>query len=92
MPAIDATVYNTKEKLREVIRNERRIELAAEGQRFHDIRRWNIADVVMKTTYDITNNKVQERTWKSTFLKMPYPQSALDHNPFLKQAQAAKGY
>lgn len=92
MPAIDATVYNTKEKLRQVIRNERRIELAGEGQRFHDIRRWNIADVVMKTTYDITNNKVQERTWKSTFIKMPYPQSALDHNPFLKQAQATKGY
>ena len=92
MPAIDASVYNTKEKLRQVIRNERRIELAGEGQRFQDIRRWNIADVVMKTTYDITNNKVQERTWNTKFVKMPYPQSALDHNPFLKQAQAAKGY
>lgn len=92
MPAIDQAVYNTKDKLREVIRNERRIELAGEGQRFQDIRRWNIGNAVIKTTYDITNNKVQERTWQDKFVKMPYPQSALDHNPFLKQAQATKGY
>lgn len=92
MPAIDEAVYNTQDKLRQVIRNERRIELAGEGQRFQDIRRWNIGNVVMKTTYDITNNKVQERGWQERFVKMPYPQSALDHNPFLKQAQAAKGY
>lgn len=92
MPAIDAVTYDTKEKLRQVIRNERRIELAGEGQRFQDIRRWNIGNVVMKTTYDITNSKTQERTWNDKFIKMPYPQSAMDHNPFLKQAQAAKGY
>lgn len=92
MPAIDQAVYNTKDKLREVIRNERRIELAGEGQRFQDIRRWNIGNAVIKTTYDITNNKVQERTWQDKFVKMPYPQSALDHNTFLKQAQATKGY
>ncbi|UFH36913.1 RagB/SusD family nutrient uptake outer membrane protein [Flavobacterium acetivorans] len=92
MPAIDEAVYNTKDKLRQVIRNERRIELAGEGQRFQDIRRWNIANVVMKTTYDITNSPVQVRTWEEKFVKMPYPQSALDRNPFLKEAQAAKGY
>jgi hypothetical protein len=92
MPAIDAAVHNTKDKLREVIRKERRIELAGEGQRFQDIRRWNIGSTVMNTNYDITNNKVQERTWQDKFVKMPYPQSAMDHNPFLKQAQAAKGY
>jgi hypothetical protein len=92
MPAIDAITFNTKDKLRQVIRNERRIELAGEGQRFQDIRRWNIGSAVMKTTYDITNSKAQERTWNDKFVKMPYPQSAMDHNPFLKQAQAAKGY
>lgn len=92
MPPISQTENNTKDKLREVIHNERRIELAAEGQRFFDIRRWNIAKDVMKNTYDITNNIVQERQWQAKFVLMPYPQSALDHNPNIKAAQAAKGY
>lgn len=34
----------TKEEMREVIRNERRIELAFEEHRFWDIRRWKIAE------------------------------------------------
>jgi hypothetical protein len=92
MPPISQTENNTKDKLREVIHNERRIELAAEGQRFFDIRRWNIAKDVMKNTYDITNNIVQERQWQSKFVLMPYPQTALDHNPNIKAAQTAKGY
>ncbi len=78
--------------MRELIRNERRIELAAEGQRFSDIRRWNIAKDVMKNTYDLTNSIVQERIWQDRFKLMPYPQSALDHNANLQSAQAAKGY
>lgn len=36
----------TKEEMREVIRNERRIEMAFEAQRFWDIRRWRIAEEV----------------------------------------------
>lgn len=92
MPAIAQATYNTKEKLRDLIHQERRIELAAEGQRFFDIRRWNIAKDVMKTTFDITNSPVQERVWQAKFLLMPYPQAALDRNPNLKSAQSAKGY
>jgi site-specific DNA-cytosine methylase len=92
MPAVIQAAYNTKEKLRELIHNERRIELAAEGQRFFDIRRWNIAKDVMKTTFDITNSPVQERIWQSKFILMPYPQAALDRNSNLKTAQSAKGY
>lgn len=92
MPPINQTVNNTKEKLREVIHNERRIELAGEGQRFFDIRRWNIAANVMKTPKDISNVIVQERNWQPKFVLMPYPQSALDRNTNLKAPQAAKGY
>ncbi len=36
----------TKDEMREVIRNERRIELAFEEHRFYDIRRWRIAEQV----------------------------------------------
>lgn len=44
MPAIPATV--TGDALRQRIYNERRIELAFEGHRFFDIRRWKIANVI----------------------------------------------
>lgn len=36
-----------KEALRQIIRDERRVELALEGQRIYDIRRWQIAGIVM---------------------------------------------
>ncbi|MDR0414857.1 MAG: RagB/SusD family nutrient uptake outer membrane protein [Prevotellaceae bacterium] len=34
----------TREGLREIIRHERQIELALEGQQYHDLRRWCIAE------------------------------------------------
>ncbi|MDR1883278.1 MAG: RagB/SusD family nutrient uptake outer membrane protein [Prevotella sp.] len=40
----------TREEMRTIIRNERRIELAFEDHRFWDIRRWKIAGDVMKKT------------------------------------------
>ena len=92
MPAVSQTTYGTQLSLRGLIQNERRIELAAEGQRLFDIRRWNIAKDVMKSTYDLTNTIVQARVWDPKFVLMPYPQTAVDHNPNLKSAQTAKGY
>jgi len=92
MPPISPAATSTQATMRIVIQNERRIELAGEGQRLFDIRRWNIAKDVMKNIYDITNTIAQERSWNAKFVLMPYPQSALDHNPNLKIAQTAKGY
>lgn len=40
MPNVDEVKYNTKEKLRELIRRERSVELAGEGLRRADILRW----------------------------------------------------
>ncbi len=37
--------------LRDIIRNERRVELALEGTRIYDIRRWEIAEVVLNEPY-----------------------------------------
>lgn len=47
--AVDDGLYGlkkpmTQDEMREVIRNERRIEMAFEEQRYFDIRRWKIAD------------------------------------------------
>lgn len=47
MPAVDQTVYNNQTKLRELVRRERRVELALEGLRWFDICRWKIGDQVM---------------------------------------------
>lgn len=92
MPNVDQATYNTKDKLRELIRNERRIELAGEGQRYYDIRRWGIAGNVMKNIYDLNNSQVQERKWDNKYVLMPYPQTAVDRNANLKTAQSEKGY
>jgi hypothetical protein len=92
MPAVNETMYNTKDLLRQYIRAERRVELAGEGQRMWDIRRWNIAATVMTNIYSISNGLAQTRNWDPKFMKMPYPQSAVDHNANLKAAQATKGY
>lgn len=47
MPNVDKLVYNNQTKMRELIRRERRVELAFEGLRFVDLRRWKIAEQVM---------------------------------------------
>lgn len=50
MPDVDQGIYNTQEKLRELIRRERRVELAMEGLRFYDIQRWKIGVEVLNSS------------------------------------------
>src|SRR5690554_4155193 len=47
MPPVDRTLYHDQASLRELIRNERRVELAGEGLRYFDIIRWRIAEDVL---------------------------------------------
>lgn len=88
----DVTAGLSKEAMREVIRNERRIELAGEGHRWNDIRRWGISSQVMKNIYSIHGELAQKRRWEDKFIRLPFPISAIDRNPKLKNAQKAKGY
>lgn len=92
MPDVDQNQYNTQASLRALIHNERRIELAGEGSRYFDIRRWGIAGNVMTNVYDTRNSLTQARTWDPKFAKLPYPQSAVDANGKLQPAQSVKGY
>ncbi|UGU16651.1 RagB/SusD family nutrient uptake outer membrane protein [Sinomicrobium kalidii] len=78
MPPVDRNFHNTKEKLREVIRNERRVELALEGHRYMDIRRWETAPEVMKDINNIRNTTAQSRIWDAKLYLMPVPQSEID--------------
>ena len=38
---------NDQDEMREAVRHERMVELAMEGWRFYDIRRWDIAEELM---------------------------------------------
>lgn len=47
MPDVDQAKYNSQDKLRELVRRERRVEFAYEGLRRMDIIRWDIAKDVL---------------------------------------------
>lgn len=93
MPDVDVTVYNSQEKLRELVRRERQSELAYEGQRFFDIRRWGIADEVMNgQVYGATNPETGEtvhveiRVYKpNRDVRYPIPRGETIANPNLGQ-------
>ncbi len=82
MPAVDEARYNTKEKLRDFIRHERRIELALEGHRYNDLKRWNIAHVVLPKLKD--PNGVPFVFEQRNYF-WPFPQTEIDANPQLQQ-------
>jgi len=57
---------------REIIRNERRVELAFEGLRYNDLIRWKIADqVIPQVAYDAKGTK---RKFKSYLFPIPLSQ------------------
>lgn len=77
----------TKAEMREVIRHERRIELAGEGLYYNDIRRWKIAKEAMNgPIYNYQHQKIGERHIKTPrFLLLPIPLDEMHKNPKLKQ-------
>ena len=93
MPKMDQTVYNSEEKVRELYRRERRVELCFEGKRYDDIRRWGIGNDVMNgPIYGAWNPdtqsfiKLEER--RCTFPKFdswPIPQKEDTSNPNISQ-------
>lgn len=81
----------SKEKMRELIRNERRLELCFEGHRFWDLRRWNVDLAQLNATakgMSITTNgntgaldyrvlDVESRSYKNYMYYGPIPWSEL---------------
>ena len=86
MPVVDRNRYNTQDKLREFIRNERRVELAGEGLRYYDILRWRIAEKVLNkeiVSYEISGvlplKIIETRVFNpNKHYVWPLPQSAID--------------
>ncbi|NDP20785.1 MAG: RagB/SusD family nutrient uptake outer membrane protein [Paludibacter sp.] len=70
-----------KDKFRDLIQNERRVELCFEGKRFWDIRRWNkpintnVSRVVIKNTGGVITYEtpvvIEKKTFKSSYMPLP---------------------
>ena len=74
----------TKEQMRERIRHERRVELAFEGFRYLDIKRWKTAETYIPTIVDNATGLNREFNPSKHYL-FPFPQYELDNNPELVQ-------
>jgi hypothetical protein len=87
----------TKEEMREVIQNERRIEMAFEEQRYWDIRRWRMAeDIFAEPLYGLRITKsgnvlnyeqveVAEYSFENKRYFYPIPYSEVIKNKNMKQ-------
>ncbi|PKA97744.1 putative outer membrane starch-binding protein [Flavobacteriaceae bacterium MAR_2009_75] len=82
MPEVDRGAFADQGSLREFIRNERRVELALEGLRYFDLKRWKIAQSELDGM-PTTNGNIM--VFKDHFYKLPFPQAELDSNPELVQ-------
>jgi len=80
-PYMASITSNETDKLRELIQNERRVELCFEGKRFWDIRRWNkpintdVSRIVINNTNGVltfeTPQVVEKKTFKSSYMPLP---------------------
>lgn len=89
MPDVPVNMPSTNAAL-DFVRIERRIELAGEGNRFFDMRRYGkayCASVMNNETFAPSGESVVHKTWNDRLLLMPIPQSAIDLNPLLKNDQ-----
>lgn len=89
MPDVPTTMPSKEEALA-FVRNERRIELAAEGHRFDDIRRYGndyCSKAMNGPSYAPNGYVVINKVWDNRLMLMPIPQGAIDLNPLLKDDQ-----
>lgn len=85
----------TNDKLRQLIRRERRVELFHEGHHYFDNRRWLDAEREGEPIYgfDVEKNapdfytltQFENRYWHEKMYWQPIPQSEIDKNPALTQ-------
>ncbi len=84
VPANYAATETDKAKIMGWIMNERFIELAGEGQRWFDLKRWHMQGLVtLNNTF--FNSNVPMAFDATKHLLMPIPNSELDVNPNMKQ-------
>ena len=88
MPPIQAGM--SQQELRDIVRHERMVELAFEGQRFADVRRWGIAEEVLDGPIysmryvneagevEVVRFDVYDRSFEPRHYLWPIPQKEID--------------
>ena len=76
---------NGKEEMAERIRRERAFELAGEGQRYWDLRRWGLLRTSVSDATDIFGELMYTRTYQERHELWPIPLVERDRNPNLTQ-------
>lgn len=76
---------SNKAEMTQRIRNERAFELAGEGQRYWDIRRWGIYKETVDNATDIFGDLMYKREYQTRHEIWPIPQNEFDRNPNLEQ-------
>ena len=79
-PYLDECAAAGKEMFEALVRNERRIELCFEGQRFYDLRRWATSPASLNTSVSkpvitatqISRAEVEKRSYASQWIPIPY--------------------
>lgn len=85
MVTLSASLPNlNKATMRELIRNERRVELFHEGQRWLDIRRWKIAEKVMVDAIGLDVSKMKTYTNGNVSSEWMYEPIIIDKRSFNK--------
>lgn len=93
MPDVDITRYNSQAAMRKLIRRERQLELAFEGQRLFDIRRWKTAETVLN---EPARGAIDPSTGKAVIIEQrkfnagrdyvwPIPLTEINANPNMQQ-------
>ena len=76
---------NGKDDMTQRIRDERKWELAGEGHRYFDIRRWGMLQSTVKDAYDILGDLMYLRVYQPRQEIWPIPRTEMDYNPNLTQ-------
>lgn len=89
MPAINSGAAwlkaSSKEEIFERIKRERAIELIAEGHRWFDLRRWDIAKKTLSgDVYGATGLRMLTRAFNDRDMLWPVPGVEIERNPALK--------
>lgn len=89
MPALNSgpewLEARTADQIRARIRHERAVELAGEGHRYWDLRRWGILESACRDATDIFGDLMYTRAYQSRHESWPIPLVELDRNKNLVQ-------
>lgn len=69
----------TRKQMREKTRHERRVEMAFEGQRYFDLKRWKIIGKVMNNFVE-PSLPLYRSVFEDRFYLWPLPQNEIDKN------------